>query len=887
MSVVRPPRMARAWLSCALPVDVRDDITGDLEERFRRDVESAGETAARWRYRRAAIVFSIRFALERLRDAVRAAGRIRLSLLDFRLGIRMLARYPLLTIVGGLALSLAIAIGASVFAFISLMLWPSLPLPEGDRVVRVRLYDQAASQFENQATADFLRWKRQSTSLVDLGAGRTLTRNLTTPDGLLEQVTMAEVTASTFDLVRLRPVLGRVLTDADADPAAPSVIVLGHTLWQSRFGGDPNAVGRSVMLGETPTTIVGVMPEGMAFPSVHQAWVPLQLDEARVLPRAGPGLMTWARLKPGVSMTQAQTEMAAIGAQAASDWPATHAHLRPDVRPLAVAALAYTPAERLMLGSVNIAVILLIVLVSGNVALLMFARAATREAEIVVRTALGASRGRVIAQFFSEALVLSALAAVIGLALASRAIEWAVGVYMLAANDGQALPFWYTQPMPPIAIAYGVGLAFLSALVTGVLPALKITRGLQSRLRETTAGGGGLKFGGVWTVLIVSQVALTVTFPAVTYFVKRDGWQIEAVDIGMPPSQVLTARLSRDRDITEERYAAAVREVREGLAAVPGVSHVTLADKLPLMWHGHYVVEVDEGGVGPKANDLDDFRISTAEVDSDFFAAFDASTLAGRLFTPSDYTGQRRVAIVNQSFIARVLGGRHAVGRRIRYRNANNATSRPDAPWLEIIGVVRDLGMAVAPDPKVAGVYLPLSLTTADAVYVAARVNGDHKGAAAALRRLAARVDVTLRVTEVQSLDRVTVNALREVDFWTKLTSALSLSALMLSLTGIYAVMSFAVSRRTREIGIRVALGSDRFRVVLAVLRTPLRQLAAGIFFGAILTALLSGQIVTTIGYQVAIAGYALLMFGVCLLACLVPARRALRVNPIDALRSE
>jgi putative ABC transport system permease protein len=893
MSAARVPRFAGALLRRALPTDVRDDILGDLEERFVRDTAAAGGNLARWRYRRAALTFSIRFLFERLRDSARALGRIRLSLLDFRIGVRMLARYPLLTIVGGLALSFAIALGAAVFAFISLILWPTLPLPDGDRVVMVRMYDAAASEFENRTSADFLRWQRQSSSLDNLGAGRSLRRNLTTADGLLEPVMMAEVTASMFDLVRLPPVMGRALTDADANPVAPPVMVIGHSLWQKRFGSDPGVVGQSVMLGEVLTTIVGVMPGGLAFPSAHEAWVPLPLNDARVAPRTGPGLMVWGRLKPGVSLTQAGAEMAAIGAQAAANWPATHAHLRPEVKPYAAAAgMQMGPLERMLIGSVNMAVGVLILIISGNVALLMFARAATRESEILVRTALGASRGRVIAQFFSEALVLSAIAAVVGLSIARAGIGWGIGAFTLAANDGQPLPFWFSQPLPPLSIAYGCGLALLAAVVTGVLPALKVTRGLQSRLRETTAGGGGLKFGGVWTVLIVMQVALTMTFPVVTYFVKRDGWQIEERTVGTPLSQVLSARLSRDRDVTPQRYVAAVRELREGLASVPGVSHVTLADKLPLMWHGSYEVEVDEGGAAPKEEGFAGYRISTAAVDPDFFAAFDAMPLAGRLFTLSDYVERPRVAIVNQPFVDRVLGGRNPIGRRVRYTDVGDAIGqrpaiRSDDPWLEIVGLVRDLGMAQLLDPKVAGVYIPLDTRSLGSVYVAARVQGDLPSASKALRQLAARADVTLRVTEVQSLDSVTANALREVDFWTKLLGATSLSVLMLSLTGIYAVMAFAVSRRTREIGIRVALGSDRARVVFAVLRQPLKQVAAGIAGGAILVTLLSGQIVSTLQYYPVIAGYSAVMFGVCLLACLVPARRALRVDPIDALRSE
>jgi putative ABC transport system permease protein len=883
---MRPPRFARAWLRRALPLDVREHIAGDLEERFMRDVGSAGPSAARWRYRRAAASFSFRFALERLRESLRSIAGVRLSALDLRLGVRMLVRYPLLTVVGSVALSLAIAIGASVFAFISLLLWPTVPLPEGERVVRVKLYDGLASGFDDRVSADLIRWQQHASSLVNIGAGRGFRRNLTTADGFTDLVAAAEVTASTFDLVRLKPVIGRVLTEADAEAAAPPVMVIGHALWLARFDGKSDAVGQSVMLGETPTTIVGVMPDEMRFPSIHQAWIPLRFSEARIGPGAGAGLMVWARLSPGISLARAQAEMTTIGLAPRPDRPANPS-LRLDVLPFASADQFSNPTDRMLLGSINLAVVLLIVLISGNVALLMFARAATRENEILVRTALGASRGRVITQFFSEALVLSGLAAVLGLGLATAGLRWGIEAFAMSANDGQPLPFWFSRTLPRLSIAYGVGLALLSALVTGVLPALKVTRGLQSRLRQSTAGGGGLKFGGVWTVLIVAQVALTVTFPAVTYFVKRDGWQIESTNIGVPPAEFLTARLSRDRDVSTARYVTAVREVREGIAAVPGVSHATLADRLPLMWNGMFLVDVEEGGSSEVKKHFDAYAISRAAVDVDFFSTFNATPRAGRFFNASDYAGPPRTAIVNESFVATVLGGLNPLGRRVRAHVQNPDAQVKPQPWLEIIGVVRDLGMAVAPDPKVAGMYVPLTFQDTSAVYVSARVSGDQAAAASALRRLAQQVDVTLRVTEVQSLDLVTANALREVNFWTTLTGGVSLATLMLSLTGIYAVMSFAVARRTREIGIRIALGSDRYKVVLAVLRSPLQQLAGGIVAGAILTAILSGQIVTTLAYQLAVAGYALVMFGVCLLACLVPARRALRVNPVDALRAE
>jgi putative ABC transport system permease protein len=692
--------------------------------------------------------------------------------------------------------------------------------------------------------------------------------------------------------VKAPPIMGRGLTEADAQPGAPPVIVIAHSLWRSRFASDPDVVGRVVTLGDSPATVVGVMPEGVKFPANQEAWLPLRLDET-AKPRDGMELRVWARLKAGVSRSMAAAEFETLGAQAAADWPATHAHVRPEVNQFAGPedSMRLSVTVKLLLASVNLAVGMLILLISSNVALLMFARAATRDAEVIVRSALGASRGRIITQFFSEALVLCGVALVFGLALARNGIRWAVDVFTMSANGGEPLPFWFTPTLPPLSIAYAVGLAVLAAVVTGVLPALKVTRGLSSRLRETSAGGGGLQFSGVWTVVIVAQIALTVTFPVVTYFIKRDGLQIERMDIGVPASEYLSARLARDRDTPPEQYEAAVREIRDGLAAVPGVTRVTIADKLPLMWHGHYDVDVDEGGSGQKEDGRVDYRISMAAVDTDYFAAFAAQPLAGRLLTSADYTGKPRVAVVNQSFVRLVLGGRNPIGRRVRYTNVENGSEKRtpavDGDWMEIVGLVRDLGMANEADPKIAGIYLPLDIKTTPEVYVGARISGDFAAASAALRRLGAKADVTLRVTEMQPLDQVTALALAEISFWTRLMASVSFATLMLSLTGIYAVMSFAVSKRTREIGIRMALGSDRTHVVFAVLKRPLLQVVGGIVVGAMLSILLGANILTQLGPLLIVIGYSLVMLCVCLLASLVPVRRALRINPTEALRNE
>jgi predicted permease len=812
-----------------------------------------------------------------------------MSWIDIKLAFRMLLRYPVLTLVGSGSLALAIAIGAAGFAFISLFLWPRMPLPDGDEIVLVQHHDRAANQPESRVVADFLRLRGGTTTLTDVAAGRGMARNLLMGDGLVEPISIAEVTASTFALARVAPIRGRVLTDADASAAAPPVVIIGERIWRERFGADPDFLGRTVLISDVPTAVVGVMPAAFRFPSIYEVWQPLKINESAVQPRAGIGVDIWARMKPGVTPAQANAELTVLSAQHAAAWPATHASLVADVQP-ATSSEMNDPEERGLLASMNGVIALMVLLVSGNVALLMFARAATRESEIVVRTALGASRARLIGQFVAEALVLNILAAIAGLAIAQRVMHWGLTTFVLDANGGHLLPFWITSTLPPMSIAYGVGLAIAATLVTGILPAMKMTRGVSSRLRETTAGGGGLKFGGVWTVLIVAQIAVTATFPAIAFIVKTAAWQREARQIGVPTDRYLTAELGRASEMTQARFEAAVRRVREDLAATSGIARVALADHLPLMWNGHHVIEVDTGGEGPADEGLVGAHlVSTAAVEPDFFRAFDALPLAGRLLAHADNTEVARVAVVNESFVRNVLGGRNAIGRRLKYRASSNGGQLiPQQQWIEIVGVVRDLGMSSDPaEPKEAGIYLPLNLHALSSVRIAGLVAGDMTAATNALRATAAKADAALRIGDVQPLAAVTANGVKTINYVVAAVGMVSVAALVLALSGLYAVMSFTVSRRTREIGIRVALGSPRSRVVVTILRRPLMQLAFGSIFGALLTFGVSRLMELTVGFSLGLIAVGPIIFAICLLACIVPARRALRVDPIAALRAE
>ena len=912
----------------------RTDIEAEMTDEFRHHVEmrahdlmQRGATPEMAR-RQATLEFG---SAERFKHEARASrglvhiDDLRVSWLDFKLGFRMLARYPGLTVVGGIAMAFAIWVGAGTFELATQIIRPSIPLPEGHRIIAIRNWDLAASSVEHQVGHDFVTWRNELTTVRDVGAYRALERNLITGQGRGEPVEVAEISASAFRLVRVPPLMGRALVDADERPGAQPVVVIGHDVWQRRFAADPNVIGRTVRLGSAPVTIVGVMPEGFEFPVAQSFWSPLRLDVNAFERREGPTIRVFGRLAPGTSIADAQAEISTIGARASRDFKDTHEQLRPQIKPYAQSVVDISGWRSVGVMSVNLPVAMLLVLICGNVALLMFARAATRESEIVVRSALGAGRGRIIMQLFTEALVLGGLAAVIGLAAAGFGIRWVMGVVEAEFLNGGRLPFWFQDRLSPTTLLYAALLTVTAAVIAGVVPALKVTHAVGSRLKQTTAGSGGLRFGGVWTAVIIAQVAVTVAFPAVAFFVRRDAVQLESVDLGFPTREFLSARLEMDREpppgapqdsslaAFRQRFRATYQQLERRIAAEPGVARVAFADRLPLMYHPHRIVQVDEGGAAPINPEWPQgYRISSASVAPDYFDAVNAPILSGRGFRAADHAvdmgepgspdARGGAVIVNQSFVRLVLGGRNPIGRRVRYVELEEwdgpeLDNAKPGPWYEIIGVVRDLGMAVGADvgaeagsdPKVAGVYHVVAPGGVYPAHMAIHVRGDPAAFGPRLRAIATDVDPTLRLYKIMPLSDVTEAELEFLDFWFRLVLGVTTVALTLSLAGIYAVMSFTVARRTREIGVRVALGGSSRSIAVAIFRRPIIQVALGVLGGMAFVGIFSRAILgVPNAKEIAVmVAYATAMLAVCLLACIVPTRRALRVQPTEALRSE
>jgi predicted permease len=692
------------------------------------------------------------------------------------------------------------------------------------------------------------------------------------------------------------------------------VVVLGHEVWRTRFAADRSVLGQNVQLGGRYATVVGVMPEGYAFPVSHEAWTPLRMDELHRAPREGPGITVFGRLAPGASLERAQAELTTLGRRATAEMPRTHEHLQPRVTPYAQLIGGGPGDDQPIFLLINAFAVMLLVLVCGNVAMLLFARAATRESELVVRSALGASRGRIVTQLFAEALVLGGLAATVGLAASTFALDrW--GTKFLTINMGK-LPFWFDPRLSPSTVLWACLLTLIAAVITGVVPGLKITRGMASRLKVGTAGGGGVRFGGVWTAVIVTQVAFTVFFPSIGLIMRKEFAQVQSSDPGFAAEEFLAVELDTnspsevgtgfvaDTAADRARFAAAVAALGQRVATEPGVEGVTFVDHLPRDSHRYLWAELDaEPGVAAEAGAAAATRgrwVGTARIDPSYFEVLQVPMLSGRAFNAADLAPGSRTVIVDQGFVDQMMQGRNPIGRRIRL-----ATSRvPDTttaaaaplPWHEIVGVVKELGMGTPlsgenmQKQRPLGVYLPAAPGTAGPLNMMVHVRGDPMSLAPTVRAIAARVDPALRLSNLQRVDEVNDSLLWLLRLWMRMTAALTGIAIVLSLAGIYAVLSYTVARRTREIGVRVALGASRGRVVAATFRQPFIQVALGVIAGSALifagSMLVMERTFSPLNV-VQLVAYAVLMLGVCMLACIVPTRRALGVEPTVALRAE
>ncbi|HEV2735832.1 MAG TPA: FtsX-like permease family protein, partial [Longimicrobiaceae bacterium] len=649
--------------------------------------------------------------------------------------------------------------------------------------------------------------------------------------------------------------------------------------------------------------VVGVMPGGFAFPVNNGLWAPLRLEPSDYRRGEAPAIDVFGRLAPGATLEQAQAQVAAIGRRMAAAHAATHRHIRPRVLPY---ARSFIDSPELMwafylmqlLGS------LFLVVIAVNVAILVYARTATRAGEIAVRLALGASRARVVTQLFAEALVLSLAAAALGLAAAWFWLKQ--GNAFMDRMAGDQIPFWWEMGLSPGTVAYVIGLAVLGAVIVGVVPGLKATgRRVQSRLGQR--GGAGMRMGGTWTALVVGQVAVAVAIlPLTVSLAWNQIFRYGITGPGFAAEEFLAARVGVDRETPPSGQAEAYQKEFAGrladrqlelvrrLEAEPGVSAVTLASHVPGDWSStssaQGVVEVEDPR--PAAEPVGQ-AVRFLEVDPGLFDAFDVPVLAGRRFHSADLAGAATAVVVNRSFVRQVLGGGSGLGRRFRYTRTEDGREPGGVAaggWYEVVGVVNDFPPKTTVNGRGVGtVYHPVAPGRLNPVSLVVRVQGTTpERFAPRLREITTALDPTLRLSRAESLAQVHRQKLRTEGLLTLAMAGVTLSVLLLSAAGIHALMSFVVAQRRKEIGIRTALGAHPRRILGSIFSRALRQLALGVGAGCLAGgALLVGDGSAPGRAAVILLAVAALMLTVGLLAALGPARRGLRIQPMEALREE
>jgi len=818
-------------------------------------------------------------------------GLTAMSWLDWKLGGRLLLKYPALTIIGGLSLAAAIAIGAVGIEVADELLYKRLPFDEGGRIVRLETQDTAASRVELRVLHDFAIWRRSLKTVAQLGAARASERNVLTGEGRVEALRVAEITASAFPLTRVPPLLGRPLQPNDEMQGAEPVVVLGYELWERQFLRDPGIIGRLVTVGRTARTVVGVMPPRFGFPRNQQLWVPLPIQDAP--PREGPAVQVFGRLADGASWHDAAAELDVVSARLAADQPATHAQLRTRVRAFA----GRTPGDPLRLEDLAVHAIVLLLLgaVSANVATLIFARTAMREPEMVVRHALGASRARVVAQIVTEGLVLALAAAVLGLVVAQTTVRYAWARASQITGDG--LPFWVDLKLEPATIAYALLLALVAAALIGLLPALKATgASVQRGLQGITSTGGTMKFGGIWSFIIGSQVACTLLFVPAAVGIFTNTLQNQSMSAAFATERYLTFRLEMDnealageRAVPDDgqigaRRTRAYEELARRLREEPAVTHVTHGDRLPMMAPQWVAVEMEQDGAPPaplQGNYEGGFAM--AAVGAGYHDAFGGRIVAGRGLQSADAGTPNGPVVVNRAFMR--LVGRNPVGARVR--TLQRGSERELGPWHEIVGVVTDLGMFFPADwGGAAYIYRAASPAELDPVVVAVRVAGDPAPLAPRVADLARQVDAGLHLRDIVTLDDIVAQEQIRMVVGSVVFGSVLLVALVFSAASLYALMAVAVARRTREIGIRIALGANSRRVLASVFARAGRQLGGGIIAGNSLILLFAWRADSlTADLLVSSAITSVIMAAMGVLACAAPARRALRIQPTEALR--
>jgi putative ABC transport system permease protein len=805
---------------------------------------------------------------------------------EIRYALRGLWKTPRFSLAAILVLALGIGAATAMFSVVYHVALRPLAYPQPERLVFVQETNLQRGTGSATAWATYADWRDQQDVFQAIAAAESWGASLT-GGGRPEEIAGLRISASLLDVLRTPPMLGRGFTSSDEREEDGKVVLLSHRLWQRRFGGEPSAVGRVVTMNGAPHRVVGVMPPEFRFPPFWamkaELWVPLTISPQRAHDRGGRSLRVFARLGDGVTLERANAAMAAIASRIERQHPDTHEGRGARVTPLdEVVAGPVRQGLVALLGAVGF----LLLIACANIANLLVGRASARRKEIAIRLALGAARGRIARQLTVESLALTLAGGVAGVALA--------GVLLVALQSSVAEASRFTLPrMHEVGLGGAVLLlAFAVSCLTGVLfglaPALQFTRpDLQSALKE---GGRGNALPGrtpLRSLLVAGEIAVSLMLLAGAGLMIRSFARLGAVDAGFDPRNVLTMRLvltGSQHAETPERRNQFYQRALERVAALPGVQSASGINHLPLagdLWTFRYAPEGSAVPVQqwPSAA----FRAAFPG----YFATMRIPLARGRDFNARDDAKAARVVIVNETLARRTWPGEEPLGKRIRLS--------ADGPWHAVIGVVRDVEQRDWGGARDAEFYFPQWQNPSDIqryLTIVARTAGDAASAAAAAQRAIASLDRDLPLEDVLTMQQVVERALWQPRFSTTLLAAFAGLALALAAVGIYGVMSYDVGRRTPEIGIRMALGARPVDVLGSVAAQGAKLTAAGTAVG-VGGALLLTRYLRTLLYGVSpndpvvLAGAAALLGAVAMLAVWLPARRATRVDPLTALRSE
>jgi len=805
-------------------------------------------------------------------------------LTDIRSGVRMLIKYPTLSLVAILTLGLGLGLSTTVFCVVNGGLFKGLPFPDGDRIVSLVATNPSQNQPRQPISVqDLAIWQARQTVFDKMGPYFFSPMNLSAEEGRPERFSGGLLSVAAFEALGVQPALGRGFREGDDRPGADAVILLSDTLWRERYGASPAVVGTAIRVNGAMRTVIGVMPPGFAFPIREAVWTPLAVNPLAQPRGQGPLYLVVGRLKPGVSVSQARAQATAIAAQIESEFPATNRGVGADVMPYTktifgpeIYALLYT-----MLGA-GIGVLLIACV---NVSNLLVARASLRRREVAVRMALGAGKSRVVRQHLTEVLVLAAAGGAIGIVLSIFGMRWFTNA--LSVNPP---PFWITFSLDYRVMLFVLGIIALASVVAGTLPALhaaRVTAG--SALKDDSRGSTSGSLGKFSSVLVVAELAVSCGLLIAAGLMIKSVTQLKNLQMPFEIEHILTARV----DLPQASYpnsAASIRffeQLLPRLQAVPGVEAATLSDGLPAAGNGSIPVQI-EGKSYPQASDYPLAREGI--VTAGYFDTFQAKVLRGREFTPADTSASQPVAIVNESFAATHFPGVDPVGHQMK--RIRPATQEP---WMTIVGVVPDLLMEGIGNNNASpvGYYIPIAQSdVANGVRIAVRSSGEPAALTSLIRSAVTSLDPNLAIYEISTLRRVID---RQTWFYTVFGTffmAFGLCALFLAAAGLYGVMSFSVTQRTREMGIRSALGARGMPLIVLVMRRSVVQLAIGLFLGLALALLASGALAPVLYHvqprdRMVFALVVVTLAVASLIATFLPARRVTRIDPVVALAVE